>query len=226
MTRAMAQEDLRGIKAVLFDLDNTLFDSAWLWRSIDETYLKKRGITPTEEYAVRIAAMSNRAAAEYSIALFGLTDTPEQLMEEWAELAKEAYAHDITMLDGAKEYVSECARRGVTICAVTSLRRELAELCLKNNGVRGLFKYIFTSDEIGLNKNSADIYIFAANVLNVSASECVVFDDVYEAVKAAKSAGMTAIGVYGSGGSARTFDGVCDLAVPSLRYAPLPIKAR
>lgn len=222
--RVMAQEDLRGIKAVLFDLDNTLFDSAWLWRRIDETYLKKRGMTATEEYAVRIAAMSNRAAAEYSIALFGLTDTPEQLMEEWAELAKEAYAHDVTMLDGAKEYVGECARRGVTVCAVTSLRRELAELCLKNNGVRELFKYIFTSDELGLNKNSPDIYIYAANVVGVKPSECLVFDDVCDAVKAARSAGMIAVGVYGNNGSPMKFDGVCDLAVPTLRYAPMPKK--
>ena len=34
---------LKGVKAVLFDLDGTLVDSMWMWKDIDIEYLGKYG---------------------------------------------------------------------------------------------------------------------------------------------------------------------------------------
>lgn len=35
---------LKNIKAVLFDLDGTLVDSMWIWKSVDEEYFEKKGL--------------------------------------------------------------------------------------------------------------------------------------------------------------------------------------
>ena len=34
---------LKGVKAVLFDLDGTLVDSMWMWKDIDVEYLEDTG---------------------------------------------------------------------------------------------------------------------------------------------------------------------------------------
>ena len=35
---------LKNIKAVMFDLDGTLVDSMWIWKSVDEEYFEKKGL--------------------------------------------------------------------------------------------------------------------------------------------------------------------------------------
>lgn len=207
--------EMYGVAAALFDLDNTLLDSAGLWRRIDAAYLSRRGLTATPEYAAAIAAMSMRAAAEYSIALFKLDDAPEALMAEWTNMAKNAYEREIRLLDGAAEYVDRCARSGIRIAAVTSLRRELAEPCLENNRILEYFENLFTSDEIGHNKSSPEIYKHAANVMGVTPRGCVVFDDTAAAISSAKAAGMRTVAV----GEHCGFSGA-DRTVKSLRDAP------
>ena len=40
---------LENIKAVIFDLDGTLVDSMWMWKSIDVEYLGRKGIAVPED---------------------------------------------------------------------------------------------------------------------------------------------------------------------------------
>ena len=40
---------LENIKAVIFDLDGTLVDSMWMWKSIDVEYLGRNGIAVPED---------------------------------------------------------------------------------------------------------------------------------------------------------------------------------
>ena len=40
---------LKDIEAVIFDLDGTLVDSMWMWKSIDIDYLAKFGIELPED---------------------------------------------------------------------------------------------------------------------------------------------------------------------------------
>jgi len=41
---------LKNIKAVLFDLDGTLVDSMWIWKSVDEEYFEKKGLEIAHQF--------------------------------------------------------------------------------------------------------------------------------------------------------------------------------
>lgn len=74
-------------KGAIFDLDGTLLDSMGVWDQVDIDFLSKRGIDVPDDYMTKVAAMQFRQIAEYTIARFDLSDTPEELMDEWDHMA-------------------------------------------------------------------------------------------------------------------------------------------
>lgn len=217
----MRRERITNIRAALFDLDGTLFDSVGMWHEIDEIFLRKRGLAPTAEYKKNIVALGFTATAYYTIEYYGLRDTPEQLMDEWSLLARDAYAHTVGLLRGAKEYLDECEKNGLKLAAVTSLCKEFACSGLKNNGIADKFSHVFTADEVGLAKTSPDIFLHAAKTLGVPPASCIVFDDASAAIASAKKAGMKSVGITGPMFSAADFMPYADYIIPSLEQAPI-----
>ena len=53
-----------------------------------------------------------------------------------------------------------------------------------------------TTDEVKIGKNCPDIYLLTSKRLGVSPEECLVFEDILEAVKGAKLANMTVFAVH------------------------------
>ena len=86
-----------------------------VWKRIDETFLTKRGIAVPADYAESICALGFRGTAEYTVKRFGLSDTPEDLMREWSEMADEEYAKRIFLFPGAKDYLLKLKNAGVNI---------------------------------------------------------------------------------------------------------------
>lgn len=217
-------EVLKNVRVAIFDLDGTLFDSTHVWEDIDDKFLSKRGYAPTPEYHKGIAALGNREVAEFTIEYYGLSDTTEELMREWFDMAIDAYTNTVELIAGAGEYVRDVAARGIRIYAVTSLSRELAEPCLKRHGLTELLEELIASDDCGLSKSSPDIFTYAARRAGVAPRECVVFDDVAAALRSAKAAGMITVAVRGDkcyihGGD--DIDAVADHTVTDYAQAPI-----
>ena len=90
----------------------------------------------------------------------------------------------------------------------------------RNDGISEYFSHIFTTDEIGFKKSSPLIYEHAARVLGVSPRDCVAYDDVPIAVKAAKAAGMTTVAVEGVLFDKAECVGAADYIIVSIEDAP------
>ena len=71
----------------------------------------------------------------------------------------------------------------------------LVETCLKSNNIFNLFDKITLTSEVSRDKSFPDVYLLAAEKLNVSPKDCIVFEDILPAIHGAKSAGMKVIAV-------------------------------
>ena len=185
-----------GIKGCIFDLDGTLFDSMNIWSRIGPDSLKKRGITPPPGYARTIFTMSFTQSADYTIRRFGLLCTPEDLMQEWDEMAAPVYASEVRLKPGAREYLLALRNNGWKLGATTTLHRRVYRPALERHKLLGLFDVLCGADEVPLPKSNPEIFLLCAKRLGLEPGQCIVFEDLLVAIRCAKSAGMQVVGVW------------------------------
>ncbi len=183
-------------KAAIFDLDGTLLNSMDIWEKIDIAFLSKRGLPVPENYVTEICARSFTEAASYTIDLFGLSESEEDIIGEWNYMALCEYAHNVSLQPYAKDYLLKLKTAGIKLAVATALPEKLYKPCLIHNGIYNLFDALCSTDEVGKGKEVPDIFLKASERLGVPPQECVVFEDVLPAIKSAKQTGMMVYGVY------------------------------
>ena len=181
---------LKDIKAVLFDLDGTLVDSMWVWKQIDIEYLGRFGIALPETLQSEIEGMSFSETAIYIKEKFQISDSVEQMKEDWNKMAWEKYEKEVFLKNGAEDFLGICKERGIKLGIATSNSKELVANVLCARGVLSLFDAVVTGCEVERGKPSPDVYLEAAKRCGVNTDECLVFEDIVPGIKAGKNAGM------------------------------------
>ncbi len=187
-------------QAAIFDLDGTLLDSHHVWPDIDVKFLLKRGISPVpEDYSENLASLTFRETAEYTIERFQLNEQPEDLMQEWNQMALDAYSHEVQMKPFAREYLEYLRSRGIRLGVCTALPKKLHIPCLQNLGIYDWFDTIVSTDDVTKGKSHPEPFLLTAVRLGVSPKDCIMFEDTPAAISGALQAGMRVCGVYDIG---------------------------
>lgn len=188
----------KNIKAAIFDLDGTLIDSMWVWSKIDIDYLSQRGIDFPSDLRKEIEHLSFEDTALHFKKRFLIGDSVEEIMSTWNNIAYKEYLENITIKPGAKEFLHSLKKSGIKIALATSNCYTLLEVALKRFELYEYFDVIVTTDEASRSKAFPDVYLLAAEKLNVTPENCVVFEDILQAVLSAKMAKMMVVAVEDS----------------------------
>lgn len=177
----------------IFDLDGTVLDSMGVWRDIDYEFLGKRGIPVPEDYLKAISALGFEAAARYTIDRFGFKESPQEIIDEWYNMAIDAYTNDVTLKPGAGEYIRHLRKNGIKLAVATASDEALYKPALIRNGIYDCFDAFVTVRDVTRPKGFPDIYERAAKLLKSDVGECVVFEDVLKGVQGAKQGSFRVI---------------------------------
>lgn len=184
------------IFAAIFDFDGTLIDSLGVWDDIDRKSFAKRGISVPDIFADTTATMNPRQIAEYVIENYGFSDSPEDLIKEWSDMAFDAYANHLPLRNGAYDYVKYLRSEKVKMILITTLSKSLCEPALKRFGILDCFDLLqFGEDLSEEGKHSYKTYLDIAKKFHVNAANCAVFEDSSTALRSAQKAGMQTYGV-------------------------------
>lgn len=179
----------------LFDMDGTLMDSNGVWKKVDREFLDRRGLAYTHAYYEGVAHTILPLAAKFTKEFCHLKESCEEIMAEWMELAKDAYAH-VPVKPGVRSYLKQCKAEGRTMAVVTSSVPEHCHLALERLGLEKYFDRVTFAQDLGMEKKQPEIWQAAAAAAKERPESCTVFDDSLSACRGARAAKMRVIGVY------------------------------
>ncbi|WP_435019180.1 HAD family hydrolase [Tundrisphaera sp. TA3] len=183
------------IRAVVFDLDGTMFDTEALFFRVASEMLQARGKRFTLEI---MRAMIGRQGNESGLAfktMTGLEDEPEALMAEARERFMAEIDAAVHPTPGLFALLDRLIALGIPRAVATSSRRAYAERLLKGHGLFDNFAFVLAAEDVAKHKPDPEIYRTAAARLGVPTSSVLVLEDTPTGLAAAKAAGTFAVGV-------------------------------
>jgi len=135
-----------------------------------------------------------------------MTDLDSQRLAEAAEIKNNYFLSNIedglfNKFESSNRFVLRWLERGVRMAAASSsvnVKSILAKI-----GLVDAFDVIVGGDDVAAGKPDPEAFLTAARALNLTADECVVFEDAAVGVQAAKRGGFFCIGLHRYGDIAR-----------------------
>lgn len=186
------------LKAVIFDMDGVIIDSEPIHFIVEQKMFDNLGLRITEEEQHSYVGVPMKDMWRLIRTRHSLTHSEEQLLASHKEqlIAHFLTAEPFEAMEGLRELLGEIKGRGLKVAVASSSPRQLIETVLARLRLTLMFDVIVSGEEVKQGKPSPDIFMRAASLLQVTASECIVIEDSCNGVRAAKSAGMECIGFY------------------------------
>lgn len=196
--RPLIFKDCELIKACIFDLDGVIVDTARYHYLAWKRLAKELNYDLTPEDNERLKGVSRMDSLEVVLELSGVK-VSEHDKEQLAN-KKNTWFRDFIdrmipeeIFPGVKRLIQEMKAAGLKIALASSSKN--AETVIELLGIRSAFDAIVDGTMIAKSKPDPEIFLLAAEKLNISPEECVVFEDADAGVEAALAAGMKCVGV-------------------------------
>lgn len=181
---------------IFFDLDGTLLNSTGLWLQIDRIFLENRGILTLPDDYLRYVTNNNAPkSAAFTKERFQLPDSPEQILQEWQDMALHAYCHELPLTRGAKSLLHSLREENIPTSLLTACLPDLCHGALDKHKIKPYFKDIHIVTDLGFDKRDKELFPLVANIYGKHPSQCILIDDAIDYCFAAKQAGFTVIGI-------------------------------
>lgn len=186
------------MKAVIFDLDGVIVHTDRFHYLAWKALADELGIYFDEAINNRCRGVSRMDSLEIVLEKSSVSYSPEQKLA-FAEKKNNLYrsflstmtAQDVS--DEVRQTLVELKRNGILIAIGSSSKN--TRLILQNVGLIAEFDAISDGNNITHSKPHPEVFLKAAEMLNVLPVDCAIVEDAVSGVRAGKAAGMTTIAV-------------------------------
>lgn len=183
-------------KAAIFDMDGLLLDTERIF--LDAFINTCAELNHKFDMPLFISIIGTNSVRTKDILTegFGRGYNHDRFREIWIKNV-EAYlsTNSIPIKEGALNLLDKISSIPMPMAVATSTRYHDAVNTLKSTGIIDYFKFIVGGDHVTNSKPDPEIYLKAADKLDVDPKECIVFEDSENGVKSAHAAGMHVIQV-------------------------------
>jgi len=186
------------IKACIFDLDGVVVDTAKYHYLAWKRLANELGFDFTHQDNERLKGVSRIDSLNILLEIGGQSFTPEEKLA-FAEKKNNWYTQYIDkmtpdeVLPGVLDFFEQLKTEGIKM-ALGSASKNAGYILQKTN-LTHWFDVIVDGTKTSKAKPDPEVFLLGAKGLNISPSECVVFEDAEAGVEAAINAGMFCVGI-------------------------------
>lgn len=180
----------------IFDMDGVIVDNSTFHFLSWQEACKRHGIELSESYYQR--ELNGRPMKAILSILFGENISEEEgkkFEQEKEALYREMYQPHIKPTTGLIDFLHSLRAANIISAVGTSAPPENVDFTLDHTRTRDFFKGIIDASMVRKGKPDPEVYLKAADLLNLYPHQCMVFEDAIMGVKAGKAAGMKVIGL-------------------------------
>lgn len=180
---------LAGKSALIFDLDGTLVDSTAIhcaaFRQVFDQYgIKKFDYGRYQGHRTEDVITDVFSEAQISVD----ADIVKLATAQKQKTAREAIGRTLSAVPGAVEFLKRASRANFKLAIGTGASKRGAEASLKAAQLDSFFEVIVTVNDVTQGKPAPDIFLRAAELLDVPKENCLVFEDSISGFLAARAA--------------------------------------
>ena len=186
------------IKAIIFDLDGVIVDTAryhfLAWKRLAD----ELGIPFTETDNERLKGVSRMRSMEILLEIGGITMS-ETEKEKLANRKNTWFVDYVERMlpeeiyPGVKPLLEKLRQRGIQVALASSSKN--AKTVIQLLHIQELFEVVVDGTMIVHSKPDPEIFLLAAMRLGIPPKECLVVEDAEAGVEAAHAAGMRCLGI-------------------------------
>lgn len=187
---------MKKIKAVLFDMDGVIFDTERVYMEEWEEVFRKYGYKFDRSVYLDLMGTGRKNVKRVFKEVFGENlPLDDMYKDKDAMIFDTIRKGELPIKQGAVELLSFLKENGYKIALATSAIRERLDIQIKINNMYERFDAMVCGDDITKSKPDPEIFLKAAQGLQMPVENCLIIEDSEAGVQAAVNAGIPAINV-------------------------------
>lgn len=188
--------DLKNFNGFIFDMDGVIVDNYLYHIDAWGEFCKRHGLNfKVEEFTREYFGKNN---ADILQGLYGKTLSASEidmLGEEKEAIYRELYQPHIKPLDGLVDFMRAVKTQRGKIAIASSAPQRNISFVVEKTGIKKFVDVSVNGNMVKLGKPNPDIFLKAAELLRIQTEKCLVFEDSFSGIQAAKNAGMQVVAV-------------------------------
>ncbi len=185
---------MKDFDAVIYDMDGLLIDSEPYWRKAEMKVFATVGLNLTEQDCMKTTGFRFDEVVEYwwqQQCWQG--KTKEQIHDEVLDEMENAITHHAVTMTGVKQSLDFFKNTGVKMAVASSSAMRLIKATVKKLKIEPYFDLLVSAEHELYGKPHPSVFLRTAETLKVRPERCLVLEDSFNGLLAAKSAKMSCI---------------------------------